>query len=67
MIRVTRMNGKSFIVNADLIEIIDETPDTVITLTTRNRIMVKESADDVVERALHFFRARRALPQTDAL
>ena len=43
MIDVTKMNGLEFTINADLIEVIEEVPDTVITLTTGKKIMVKES------------------------
>ena len=42
MIDVTKMNGLEFTINADLIEVIEEVPDTVITLTTWKKIMVKE-------------------------
>ena len=43
MIDVTRFNGKSFVLNAELIEVMEETPDTVITLTTGHKYVVKES------------------------
>ncbi|MCD7825332.1 MAG: flagellar FlbD family protein [Clostridiaceae bacterium] len=43
MIDVTRLNGKEVTLNADLIELVEETPDTVITLTTGKKIIVKES------------------------
>ena len=43
MIDVTKMNGLEFTINADLIEVIEEVPDTVITLTTGKKIMLKES------------------------
>ncbi len=43
MIEVTKMNGNSITVNSDLIETVEETPDTVITLTTGKKIIVKES------------------------
>lgn len=43
MIDVTKMNGLEFTINADLIESVDEVPDTVITLTTGKKIMVQES------------------------
>jgi hypothetical protein len=43
VIDVTKMNGLEFTINADLIEVIEEVPDTVITLTTGKKIMVKES------------------------
>ncbi|MEX2415317.1 MAG: flagellar FlbD family protein [Paenibacillaceae bacterium] len=48
MIRVTRLNGSPFLVNAILIETIEETPDTIITLTTGKKFMVLEKAQDVV-------------------
>ena len=47
MIDVTRMNGKQFTLNSDLIETIEETPDTVLTLTTGKKIIVKESRHEV--------------------
>lgn len=47
MIDVTKMNGKPFTLNSDLIEVIEETPDTVITLTTGKKIIVKESRQDI--------------------
>lgn len=48
MIRVTRLNGSTILVNAILIETIEQTPDTIITLTTGKKIMVLEKAQDVV-------------------
>lgn len=48
MIAVTRLNGKQLIVNALLIESIEETPDTMLTLVTGKKIMVLEKAPDVV-------------------
>jgi flagellar protein FlbD len=47
MIDVTRMNGTVFSINNDLIETIEEMPDTVITLTTGKKIIVKESRQEV--------------------
>ena len=47
MIDVTRVNGKQFTLNSDLIETIEETPDTVLTLTTGKKIIVKESRQEV--------------------
>lgn len=43
MIDVTKLNGKEITVNCELIEVVEETPDTVITLTTGKKIIVKES------------------------
>ena len=47
MIDVTKVNGKKFTLNSRLIEAIEETPDTVITLTTGKKIIVKESRQEV--------------------
>jgi flagellar protein FlbD len=47
MIEVTRLNGKKLMINADLIEKVEESPDTMITMTNGNKILVKESRQDV--------------------
>lgn len=47
MIEVTRMDGTTILVNVNLIEIVEETPDTVISLTTGKKIIVKESRQEV--------------------
>ena len=57
MIQLTRLNHVPLIVNADLIEHVEVTPDTVIALTTGQKFMVLESAEDVVERVIQFRRA----------
>jgi len=51
MIFLTRFDGTEVVVNSDLIVTVDKIPDTVLTLTTGDRIMVKESVDEVVARA----------------
>lgn len=56
MIRLTRLNRAPMVLNSDLIEHIDVTPDTVITLTTGQILRVRESADEVVERIVLFRR-----------
>lgn len=56
MIRVTRLNSSPLILNSDLIEHIESTPDTVITLTTGQSVRVRESADEVVARIVEFRR-----------
>lgn len=48
MIVVHRINGKEFIINCEHIKFIEATPDTIITLTTDEKIMVKESVSDVI-------------------
>lgn len=47
MIEVTRLNGKKMTINAELIERVEELPDTVITLTTGSKIIVKESRQEI--------------------
>ncbi len=47
MIEVTRLNDSKVIINAELIEKIEEAPDTIITLTSGNKIIVKESRQEV--------------------
>ncbi|TCZ79968.1 flagellar protein D [Paenibacillus albiflavus] len=48
MISLTRLNGKPIIINALLVEIVEETPDTMITLTTGRKVTVLEKATVVV-------------------
>lgn len=47
MIEVTKINGTKVLINPDLIELVEETPDTVIAFTTGRKIIVKESRQDV--------------------
>ena len=56
MIRLTRLNHLPLILNCDLIEHIDVTPDTVITLTTGEILRVREGADEVVRRIVEYRR-----------
>ena len=47
MINITKLNGVSLTINPDFIEVIEETPDTVITLSTGRKLIVKESRQEV--------------------
>ena len=47
MIEVTRLNGTTVLINSDLIETVEETPDTVNSLTTGKKFIVKESRQEV--------------------
>jgi flagellar protein FlbD len=49
MINITKMNNVNITINDDLIESIEETPDTVITLTTGKKLIVKESREEIIE------------------
>lgn len=57
MIQLTRLNGHSMAVNSDLIKFVEQAPDTVITLITGEKVVVKESTIDVMARILEFRRA----------
>lgn len=54
MIRVTRINGDPVVVNAEFIEFIEPTPDTVMSLTTGKKMMVRETVDEVIERIVEY-------------
>ncbi|MGO9648760.1 MAG: flagellar FlbD family protein [Terriglobales bacterium] len=57
MIQLTRLNNSSLIVNSDLIKFVEQSPDTVITLLNGEKIIVRESAEQVLERIVQFRRA----------
>jgi flagellar protein FlbD len=54
MIKVTRFNDSVLVVNAELIEFVEATPDTVVTLTNGKKILVKESVDEVIKKVLDY-------------
>lgn len=54
MISLTRLDGSEMLINADLIEIIEETPDTHIILLNGNRFLVKQSARSIVEKIINY-------------
>jgi flagellar protein FlbD len=56
MIRITRLNGVPIVLNSDLIQQIENTPDTVITLTSGEKLMVLESANEIVEEVILYRR-----------
>jgi flagellar protein FlbD len=56
MIDLHRLNGTPFVLNADLIETIEATPDTVVVLVTGRRFVVRESVPEVVDRVLTYKR-----------
>lgn len=60
MIKLTRFNGKDFYLNPELIQYIEETPDTVITLINHDKVVVKEKADDVVKKVIDYSRLIRS-------
>jgi flagellar protein FlbD len=54
MIQLSRLNGKEFVVNCELIKIVESTPDTLITLTTGEKLMVRDSVDDVIRATMNY-------------
>lgn len=63
MITVTRLDGSELVVNADLIATIEKTPDSVLTLVTGARYVLRESVDDIVEKVVAY--RQRVVQATD--
>jgi flagellar protein FlbD len=57
VIQLTRLNGNPIALNSDLIKFVENAPDTVITLINGEKIIVRETSDDVIHRILGFRRA----------
>lgn len=57
MIRLTRLNNQPLTVNSDLIKFVEQSPDTLITLVTGEKIVVQESAEEVLARLIEFRRS----------
>jgi len=62
MIRLTRLDGEPFVLNADLIRNIETKPDTFITLTSGDRLIVREPADEVMDRAVKYQQTKSLFP-----
>jgi len=54
MIKVTRLNDSPLVINADLIEFVEATPETIICLTTGKKVMVRETIDEIIDRVAAF-------------
>lgn len=61
MIKLTRLNGKMFVVNAELIRTVEALPDTTITLINGDHLIVRETMDDVVDKTVDYGRSLRKL------
>ena len=61
MITVTRLNGRPMVINAELIRSVEANPDTTIKLINGDHVIVRESMDEVVQRAIDYGRALRKL------
>jgi flagellar protein FlbD len=60
VIHLTRINGRPFVLNAEQIKTIEKTPDTMIMLLNGDQFVVRESAEEVVRRAIDYARALRS-------
>ncbi len=61
MITVTRLNGKQLVLNSELIRSVEENPDTTITLINGDRVIVKETMPQLVEKTIEYGRRLRTL------
>lgn len=59
MISVTKFNGEVMVVNAELIETVEKTPDTIVSLITGKKYMVKETVEEIIAKVMEY---RRQLP-----
>ncbi|MFH1374811.1 MAG: flagellar FlbD family protein [bacterium] len=62
MITVNRQDGSTVVINADLIEFVEAIPETIISLTTGRKIMVRRATDDIIDRVTQFKRQVRIKP-----
>jgi flagellar protein FlbD len=62
MIELTKLQNQKIVVNAELIEFIESTPDTMITTTSGKKLIVKESVEEVIEKVVRY--RRRSRPGT---
>ncbi|WP_425449185.1 flagellar FlbD family protein [Dethiothermospora halolimnae] len=54
MIEVSRINGKKVIINSELIETVESTPDTVITLTNGKKMVVEDTTDEIIRKVIKY-------------
>ncbi len=62
MIQLTKLNGREFILNAEQIKTLEETPDTIVTLLSGEQMVIREKAQEVVRKAVDYLRTIRTFP-----
>lgn len=67
MIKLTRLDGETFLLNADLIRYVEHRPDTFITLIGGDVMVVKESIDEVMERSIRYQQQKHLVPSPYSL
>ncbi len=65
MVRLTRLNGSEFVLNAECIRMIESCPDTLITLLSHETLMVRESLEEVVRRVMTYQQAKNLVPRQE--
>ena len=61
MITLTRLNGKKFVLNAELIRTVESSPDTMVTLVNGDHFVVKEEMQEVIDAAIRYGQTLRGL------
>lgn len=67
MIRLTRLGGDRFVLNADMIRYIESSPDTFITLEGGDRIVVRETMDQVIDRTIEYQQLKNLIPPNSSV
>ena len=67
MIKLTRLDGEPFVLNAELIRYVESKPDTFITLTSGDRIIVREDVDEVMDRTVKYQQSKNLFPNNPPL
>ena len=62
MIKLTRLGGEPFVLNAELIVYVEARPDTFVTLTTGERVVVAETMEEVMNRAVAYQQSKYLIP-----
>jgi len=62
MIKLTRLDGEQFVLNAELIRYVESRPDTFVTLTSGERLVVAETMDEVVDRTVTYQQTKNLIP-----
>lgn len=56
MIRVSRLDGSNLVINCELVEFVEHTPDTIVSLVTGRKFVVRESTEEIVRRVMDYKR-----------
>ena len=54
MIKITRLNDSILVINADMIQFLEATPDTIITLTDGRKVVAKEPVEEIIEKVIEY-------------